>query len=231
MFHTGLTALDGALTDNGFLPGSIVEISGTPDSCKSALALWCCRTAQHADHDLFAGWVSTEAPLTAVNAIWAGIDPYRMVVARQETGYAGLDLATDLVQAGCQVVVVDSIAGIQGETADGLYYQVLSRGLSRLSAALIQTGAVAILTNQERQIIGGNSTRHAASCRALTRLVDVHIRLKTGAGLYRGGVKRGMRVQFTLVKNGPDPAEWGRSGRFLCYWDRGLVDAPRPHVE
>lgn len=223
MYHTGIEALDQALFDGGIPPGSLVEIYGATDCGKTALALWTCRTAQR-ETDALVGWVCAETNLGADNLRWAGVDLDGLVIARQTEAMPGLTAAKIMVEEGVNVVVVDSIAALLGDEP-GLYLAAtLGRGLPALREAAQQHGAVVLLTNQERSVGLGHVTSHAGAGRLLYRMLDAQIHLRSGAGLFRGGVQRGMRIHFTLVKNGEETERWGRVGKFNCYWQAGLKD-------
>jgi len=223
MFRSGLTALDQVFdTGAGIPPGSMVELYGPTDSSKTGLALWYCRTLLE-EPDRAVGWVCTETNLTSQNLRWAGVDPERLVVVRQYPGLPGLEAARELVLGGCDLVVVDSVAALIGRNEETLL-STLGEGLGPLKQAVQETGAVVIFTNQERSQGGYGRVSSAGVSVALLRSLDYRVHLQTGDGLYRGGVQRGIRVYFHLTQNGKDTANWGRGGRFSCYWVEGLKD-------
>jgi RecA/RadA recombinase len=224
MFRSGLKALDQALFDgNGVPPGSLVELCGATDSAKTALALWFCRQAQE-EPEAVVGWVCVESNIARRNLVWAGVDPDGVLLGRQTLARPGLRIATEMVENGCRLVVIDSIAALMDGEIERPLTQVLSAGLYPLKDAAVRHGAVVVLTNQERAIPPKRVTSHAGSCPALNRLVDYQIRLEAGQGIYRGGKQEGVRVYFKVVKNGPDPDNWGKTGRFACHWEQGLKD-------
>ncbi len=229
-FRSGLRDLDVALWGEPGVPGgSLLEIHGPSDAGKTALALWFVRT-HLADPEAWAAWVPAEPALSTVNLRWAGVDPERLLLLPPGDGAPGLALAREVVEAGCPLVVVDSIAALLGSEPEVGLKQVLGDprdGLLPLKDAAEQTGALVILTDQERSIPGSRVSYHAGACPALTRLVDGRIRLRAGEGLYDIGIRVGMRVHFEVGKNGPDMEKWHRDGRFNCYWSAGLKDLRR----
>jgi hypothetical protein len=91
----------------------------------------------------------------------------------------------------------------------------------------MEQGAVAILTNQERTHLGSRGTIPSGLGNALLRMVDYRIQLRTGEGLYRAGEQVGVRVYFKIVKNGRNPEDWDRTGKFTCLWTGGLRNLRR----
>lgn len=224
MYSSGLKALNEALfTGDGCPGGSLIEITGSVDSGKTGLALWFCRTAL-ADPEIVVGWICAGSRLTRENVAWAGLDVSRLVVDEQTYALPGIEAAIQMIAHGCQVVVLDTLAGLVGEEETAPLTHVLSGGLYRLKAAARQRGALVILTNQERNNPEHRITRHAGACPALVRMVDCQVRLQSGMGLFRGAFQTGQRVIFHIMKNGPDLSTWGRSGRFNVHFVGGLSD-------
>lgn len=224
MLLSGIKSLDDALFSGaGIPPGSLLEIHGHSDSGKNSVALRFCKNVSE-EADKYVAWVSAEANITIKHLKWAGINTTNFFVARQHPALPGLELARELVLSGCSLVVVDSVSALIDETSELPLASVVGKGLLPLKVALQQTGAIGILLNQDRSLVPGKSLTHSGSCPALVKLVDCRIRLSRGAGIYRGHSLEGMRVHFSLAKNGPDIKDWGREGRFSCYWKTGLKD-------
>ncbi len=224
MFSSGLKTLDEAMFQGqGVPPGSLVEITGAVDSGKTGLALWFCRTAME-DRNVVVGWICAGSRLTQENVEWATLDTSRLVIDEQTYGLPGIEASIHMISHGCQVVVLDTIAGIVGEDEETPLTFVLSGGLYRLKAAAREHGALVLLTNQERMDTENRITRHAGACPALIRLIDCQIRLRSGMGLFRGAFQTGARIHFDVGKNGPDLSTWGKKGRFSVHWNGGLSD-------
>lgn len=233
-FSSGLRDLDRLIgMGEGFLPGQLVHIHGAADSGKTALALWLIRTLHREDPDAIAGWAYTEAPLGSQNLEWAGLDQGRLVVAQPVAGYSSLDLARHLVEGGCRLVVVDSLAGLledrREETLEARtsLARVITRGVGRLARAAADTGALVVLLNQQRN--DGRRRYTAGEQHVLHRLVDVQIGLSRGENLMRAARQTGFRVRFHVDCGEADPLD--RTGRFNLYYDGGLVDLRRMAVE
>jgi RecA/RadA recombinase len=223
MFTSGLRALDDTLfAGQGCQAGTLIELSGNQDSGKTALALWFCRTLQQTSVDPI-GWICAETNITKRNLEWAGVSP-EVVLVRQTSAMPGLTAAQHLIQEGCKLVVLDSIAALIDADHTTPLSQVISADLYRVKCLAIEQGALVILTNQERSRPPGRITSRAGVCPALTRLIDCQIKLQSGQGLYRGGIQVGVRIYFRLVKNGPDFSNWGKDGRFNISYETGLRD-------
>ncbi len=226
-FRSGIVALDRALGD-GIPGGNILEISGHSDSSKTALALWFLRTLQAADNpDTIAAWVSTEVPLTAANLRWAGINTDRLIVARQCPSLPGLDIACGMVEGGCSLVVVDSVAALTGQPEDTLR-EVLGRSLGPLKESVEEHRALVILVNQERHCGRSHRLSSSGASIALLRACNYRLRLRTGEGIYRGGIWQGSRIHFQIASNGYN-LDSGGSGVFNCSWSSGLYDLRGQH--
>jgi RecA/RadA recombinase len=223
MFKTGLQALDKALFDGeGVPPGTLIELYGTQDSGKTALALWFCRSFQEIS-DEPVGWICAETNISTRNMVWAGVDPH-MLVVRQSFAMPGLQAAQLLLQEGCKLIVLDSIAALVTEVSTTPLTQLISADLYKVKCLAIEQNALVILTNQERSRPPGRATSRAGACPALNRLIDCQIRLETGQGLYRGGIQVGIRIHFKITKNGSNFDNWDRTGRLNISYDTGLKD-------
>lgn len=224
MFKTGLQILDRALFDGEGIPaGSLVELSGTQDSGKTALALWFCRTLQGSSDNTI-GWVCAETNINKRNFVWAGVDPNLLVIVRQTFAMPGLKAAQLLLQEGCKLVVIDSIAALVDGQSDTPLTHLISSELYKVKCLAIENEALVVLTNQERARPPGKTSTRAGSCPALNRLLDCQIRLQSGQSTYRGGIQTGIRIYFKITKNGPDFNNWDRVGRFNINYDTGLRD-------
>ena len=203
-------------------PGSILQIYGEPDAGKTALALWYCRWWL-GDPEAFCAWLPNEKRLEPVNLAWAGIDPTQVLVAPQSPDLPGLEAATALVEQGCPLVVIDSVAGLLDPEGRGLEL-VLSAGLYPLKRALRKQGGLAIFCNQERQMPGTRVTQPCGNSVALLHAVDYNLRLFSGINLVREGQPIGKRIHFQLFKNGAQPVQPDWTGRYNLFYEHGLRD-------
>lgn len=213
----GIAALDAALLpppdrEAGFL----TQLYGAPGAGKTALALTAAHQAQAAG--LTVAWVGTEPLPTAAMLAWAEVDPHRLVIATQDGRWPGLELATWLTEHA-QLVVVDSIAALQGTHVRQSLPAVLALGLPALREAALIHGCHVLLTNQLRD---PRLTHPAGTCPSLHQQVDLWIHLVPGEGCYAGGQRIGQHVNYRIVQDGGHPAYWGKSGTFRLFWEEGL---------
>ena len=218
MIRSGLTALDTALK-GGLVTPCLVELYGASDSGKTALALWYVRVAQE-DPETVCGWVCAEQNLRPANLEWAEVDSSRLAVVRQTPSLPGLEAAVQLIESGCSLVVVDSIAALIGEGIDSPLHLVLGNGLEKVRIAARAHNAGVLLTNQERGLEMSRKRTQCGSGFALVRDMDYRIGLRPGEGIYRAGIQRGYRVHFEVTK----PSDLFTTGRFNLHVDRGLYD-------
>jgi energy-coupling factor transporter ATP-binding protein EcfA2 len=233
-FSSGLRDLDQAVgLGDGFPPGKLVHIHGSTDSGKTALALWFARVLHREDPDALAGWTYTETPLGTQNLEWAGVDPSRLLVVPPVDGYSSLDLARHLVEGGCRLVVLDSLAGLLEDRQDAVLASgtplttLISRGIGQLARATEDAGALVLLLNQQRN--DGRRRYPAGEHRSLRRQDPIQIGLSRGENLMRAARQTGFRVRFHVDCGEADPT--ARVGRFNLYYDGGLVDLRRVAVE
>lgn len=219
-YRSGLRELDTSLWGSpGIPPGSLIEFTGDTAGGKNALALQYLRQAQEQGQDV--AWVATETPLQAAQLAWSGIDAAYLLLVPQHSELCGLEAAAWALQAGCKAVVVDSLAALAGKEATGLK-QLLSQHLAELQHQAERQGALVLLLNQERYVHGHRY--HAATGPFLNRFLAATIRLTIGETLRVAGVPVGHFTRFELLANGPDPKDWGRSGRFKLHFEHGLLD-------
>lgn len=219
---SGLIALDNAL-GGGVPEGSLVEISGTTDSCKTALALWYCKTYQEKIREPVM-WVCTEANLNLHNINWANLDLADLIIGWQTPEISALDIARMAVEEGIKLVVIDSVSALISGTPMTPLNNVIGARMPALYRAVTENDAIVLLTNQERTLPGTRAVYTTGNGRTLNRLLDVRVKLNRGENLYRGGIQVGTRINFSVQKNGEDISTWGYIGKFTCLWQGGLKD-------
>jgi hypothetical protein len=228
MYRSGIHAIDDALGNGQGVPsGSVVEIYGPPDTGKTALALWYCRTLQAADPDAVAVWIAAQDLPSDYNLKWARIDGRRFGVAAPTPSVPGLHIARRLIEAA-DLVVVDSVAALVALNAaqdlEKLYKVIADPvdGLGPLADRAKELGKLVLLVNQERHFPDARATYHCGACLTLTRCVDYRLRLSAGEGVYQGPTRVGTRLHYRVVRNGGAPA--GQTGRLNCSFQKGLFD-------
>lgn len=153
---SGLTSLD-RLLGGGLPNGKILEYFGDPSSCKSVFAALAVAEYQKLKRQAiyFDAEFSTETEWLKLLGVTEG-DLFRCVRSNSAEGV--LNLATDLLNAGNILAVIDSTAALlpdankDGTTGGGiaLLARVLGDALKRLSGACNTSGGTLICLNQTR---------------------------------------------------------------------------------
>jgi recombination protein RecA len=232
---TGSTRLDDALGVGGYPAGRITEIYGPEASGKTTLAMHACVNAQAMGKSF--GVIDMETTLDLEyfrklgvqgehNRDWLHVCP--------EVGEDAFDIATDWVDAGVNLIVVDSVAvmtpraefdGDSGEAFMGLQARMMGQGLRKLVARVHRHETVFIFINQVRQKIGvvfgnpevttgGNALKFYASVRLDIRQVGDPINDKAG-------VQIGRASKVTVKKNKCAPPL--KSVEVPIIWGRGIA--------
>jgi recombination protein RecA len=229
---TGSMLLDGALGVGGYPGGRIMEIYGPEGSGKTTLAMHACVNAQ-AMGKKFA-YVDMETTLDLDYFRRLGVQGERnkdWLHVCPEVGEDAFDIVTKWVDAGIDLVVVDSVAvmtpraeydGESGEAFMGLQARMMGQGLRKLAGRVHAHSSVLIFINQVRMKIGvqfgspetttgGNALKFYASVRLDVRQVGDPI-------LDQDGTQIGRITKVTVKKNkvAPPmkvvevPVVWGR---------------------
>ena len=105
----GIPALD-SLTGGGIPKKRLTLLYGPTNVGKSYLASQIARNAQ--DQGGTAGWIDTELSWDADWVDRCGLDTAKILVAQPTNGEEALDIVREMLIAGVDVVVLDSIAGL-----------------------------------------------------------------------------------------------------------------------
>ncbi len=209
---TGALSLDLALGVGGLPKGRIVELYGHESSGKTTLALHVVANVQKAGGT--AAFIDAEHALDPSYARRIGVDLDNLIVSQPSSGEEALTICEELVKSGAlDVVVVDSVAaltpqaeidGAMGDSHVGLQARLMSQAMRKLTAAIAQSGALCIFTNQVREKIGvvfgnpettpgGKALKFYASCRLQVQRIGA---IKNTAGEVVGN-----RTRVKVVKN------------------------------
>lgn len=183
---TGLLCLDVASYIGGYPRGALVEVYGDPESGKTTLALMACREAQRAGG--IAAYLDVDGTLDTGYAAALGVDVARLLVSTPQTGEIALGIATRLVAAGLDVLVIDAVAAvipqieIEGRIGDaepGAQRRLVEQGVKALHDAAAKTGTLVLCVNQIRHVrtpqgfieatAGGSLLPHRATMRVEVR--------------------------------------------------------------
>lgn len=104
---TGISTLDASL--GGGLPlGRIIEIFGPESAGKSSICLTIAREAVRREETVL--YVDLEKTISAESLEMYDLQTENFVVARPNYGEQAIDLAIDAAVAGCQLIIVDTVA-------------------------------------------------------------------------------------------------------------------------
>ena len=167
--ETGMSPLDLAI-GGGIPRQAVTEFYGYQSSGKTYIAQRIIANAQQ--QGLLCGYVDAEWSYDPVWAKTIGIDIDELIISRPDTGEKALDILLALCGAGCDLVVLDSIAALlptaeaEGGMEDqqmGLHARMMNKIFRKLPMAMSSTipGTAVIMINQIRAGLGGYITREA----------------------------------------------------------------------
>jgi len=167
--NTGMAPFDLAL-GGGIPRQSVTEFFGYQSSGKTYVAQRIIANAQQ--NGMLCGLVDAEWSYDPVWAGSIGIDTEELIVSRPHTGEKALDILLALCEAGCDLVVLDSIAALlptaeaEGSMEDqqmGLHARLMNKIFRKLPMAMSATspGTAVIMINQIRAGLGGYVTKEA----------------------------------------------------------------------
>lgn len=185
---TGIPPLDGALGVGGIPRGRMVEIYGPEATGKSTLAMHLAAQTQKLGGIVH--YLDAEHALDLPYAQRLGLD-LNALISQPDNGEQALEMANHAINAGADLIVVDSVAAlvpkaeIEGEMGDshmGLQARLMSQAMRKMTGSLNKTHSTIIFINQLRQKIGvmfgnpetttgGNALKFYASVRLDVRVV------------------------------------------------------------
>lgn len=210
---TGIPTLDHALGVGGIPRGRIIEIFGPEGGGKTSTCLSICAQAQKLPG--LAAFIDVEH---AVDPTWAqklGVDLDSLLLSQPNSGEEALELVSKLIEAGVDVVVVDSVAAIapMAELQEdvsamasgglGLQARLMSSALRKLASAIGKSRSCVIFTNQVRDRIGlyYGSPENTPGGRALKFYASIRIRVSSKITDSTSKEVTGRTVTFKVVKN------------------------------
>lgn len=199
----------------GFPRGRIIEVYGPESAGKTAFCLHTVGQCQKASG--VAALVDAEHALSPTFADTLGVDMEELIISQPDCGEQALEIVEGLVDAGVDLIVVDSVsalvprAEIDGDMGDshmGLAARLMSQAMRKLCGKISKAGAVVIFINQVRDKIGmvfGNPETTTGG-RALKFYSSLRIEVRRVAGS-KGGVLKdgddivGHRMNIKAVKD------------------------------
>lgn len=213
---TNLISLDKeVLGCGGFPKGRIIEVYGPESAGKTAICLHLAGECQRAGGVV--ALVDAEHALSPTFANTLGVDMDELIISQPDFGEEALEIVEGLVDAGVDLIIVDSVAAlvpraeIEGDMGDshmGLAARLLSQAMRKLCGKVSKANTVVIFVNQVRDKIGivfGNPEVTTGG-RALKFYSSIRLEVRRVAGS-KGGVLKdgetiiGHRMNVKAVKN------------------------------
>jgi recombination protein RecA len=199
----------------GFPRGRIIEVYGPESAGKTAICLHLVGECQKVGG--VAALVDAEHALSPTFADTLGVDMRELIISQPNCGEEALEIVEGLVDAGVDLIIVDSVAAltpraeIEGEMGDshmGLMARLLSQAMRKLCAKISKANTVVIFVNQVREKIGlvfGDPSVTTGG-RALKFYSSIRLEVRRVAGS-KGGVLKdgetiiGHRMNVKATKN------------------------------
>lgn len=213
---TNLISLDAeVLGCGGFPRGRIIEVYGPESAGKTAICLHLAGECQRVGG--VAALVDAEHALSPTFANTLGVDMNELIISQPGCGEEALEIVEGLVDAGVDLIIVDSVAAltpraeIDGEMGDshmGLMARLMSQCMRKLCGKVSKAGTVVIFVNQVRDKIGmvfGNPETTTGG-RALKFYASIRLEVRRVSGS-KGGVLKdgetiiGHRMSVSAKKN------------------------------
>lgn len=213
---TNLISLDrDVLGCGGFPKGRIIEVYGPESAGKTALCLHVAGECQKAGGVV--ALVDAEHALSASFANTLGVDMNELIISQPSCGEEALEIVEGLVDAGVDLIIVDSVAaltpraeidGDMGDSHMGLMARLMSQCMRKLCGKISKAGTVVVFINQVRDKIGmvfGNPETTTGG-RALKFYASVRLEVRRVAGSKGGVLKNGddiigHRINVKVQKN------------------------------
>ena len=211
---TGSIGLDIALGIGGVPKGRIVEIFGPESSGKTTIALHAIAEVQR--NGGYAAFIDAEHSLSPHYAEKLGVNTEELFVSQPTSGEEALDIANMLIDAGVDIVVVDSVAAlvpraeIEGEMGDahvGLQARLMSQAMRKLTGSANRSQSILLFINQLREKVGivfGNPEVTPGG-RALKFYASVRLEVRRKEQIKKGDSIIGALTRVKVVKNKVSP--------------------------
>ena len=210
----GIPQLD-KLTGGGIPKKRFTLLTGQPSGGKSYLAMKAVESVQKAGGT--AVWIDTEMSLDDSWFRKCGVNPDLLLASQPENGEAAIEIARAVMEAGVDLVVIDSIAGMvpAAELADfdkspmGWLARFVNDSLSRLMSRL-KHGSSLICINQQRSAIGPVAIKDMPGGKGQVYWNHMMLEVRRAGWIEdkKTKTKEGFDMEVTLKKNKTSADHW-----------------------
>lgn len=210
----GIPQLD-KLTGGGIPKKRFTLLTGQPSGGKSYLAMKAVESVQKSGGT--AVWIDTEMSLDESWMRKCGVDPDLLLASQPQNGEAAIEITRAVMEAGVDLVVIDSIAGMvpAAELADfdkspmGWLARFVNNALSRLISRL-KYGSSLICINQQRSAIGPVAIKDMPGGKGQVYWNHMMLEVRRAGWIEnkKTKVKEGFDMEVTLKKNKTAADHW-----------------------
>ena len=212
----GIPQLD-KLTGGGIPKKRFTLLTGQPSGGKSYLAMKAVESVQKEGGT--AVWIDTEMSLDESWFRKCGVNPDLLLASQPENGEAAIAIARACMEAGVDLVVIDSIAGMvpSAELSDfdknpmGWLARFINDSLSRLMSRL-KHGSALVCINQQRSSIGPVAIKEMPGGKGQVYWNHMMLEVRRAGWIEdkKTKTKEGFDMEVTLKKNKTSADHWSK---------------------
>jgi len=213
----GIPQLD-KLTGGGIPKKRFTLLTGQPSGGKSYLAMKAVESVQKSGGT--AVWVDTEMSLDEAWFRKCGVNPDLLLASQPASGEAAIEVVKSVMEAGVDLVVVDSIAGMipSAELSDfdkhpmGWLARFVNDSLSRLMSRL-KNGSALVCINQQRSSIGPVAIKEMPGGKGQVYWNHMMLEVRRSGWIEdkKTKTKEGFDMEVTLKKNKTAADHWQKA--------------------